>query len=411
MAVLIRPRRWGQTPPGPFASIDWGHPLAQQLELFHAHPWMNRPLTLPADSSVSATGTPGFDAQGTLLTSGKAVAYADSDRWDQMHLGAGYTVAGIYVSRSTASDETHILTRDSGAGVTGASGSARRFQLRLNNSTGATFIAFNDSTNASAAATSVNRDGKRHLLAGRVNWSSGTNNIAIAVDGRVVASGNLAATHSASVAGNVVTGAASGGGGTGVNCAVLAVYAWSRPLAAEELAWLYVEPYAFLTPPAPRVSYFAFGTVTLPTITATATLPGLTAAATLAPADPITAAATLPGLTGSATVAPSTPLTAAATLPALTGAAVLAPSDPMTGAATLPALTAAATLAPAAPFTGAATLPALTAAATLGRIPAPRGVVTLEDTAARGTITVAGTTSRGRITIHDAAARGTITVE
>ena len=148
-----------------------------------------------------------------------------------------------------------------------------------------------------------------------------------------------------------------------------------------------------------------------PTITAAATLPALTAAATLVPSDSITAGATLPGLTGAATLAPSNPLSATATLPALTGAAVLAPSDPMTAAATLPALTGAATLAPAAPFTAAATLPALTAAAVLGRIPAPRGTVTLEDTAARGTITVADTTSRGRITIHDAAARGTITVE
>lgn len=221
-------------------------------------------------------------------------------------------------------------------------------------------------------------------------------------------------------------------GSRGADAVHLYGYAWNRALTRTEQIWLYAEPYAFLTPPAPRISYFSLPSVTLPTITAAATLPrltaaatlapsdpitaaatlpGLTASATVAPSDPITAAATLPGLTGSGTLAPSTPLTAAATLPALTGAAVLAPSDPMTGAATLPALTAAATLAPAAPFTGAATLPALTAAATLGRIPAPRGVVTLEDTAARGTITVAGTTSRGRITIHDAAARGTITVE
>ena len=200
-------------------------------------------------------------------------------------------------------------------------------------------------------------------------------------------------------------------GSRGADAVHLYGYAWNRALTRTEQIWLYAEPYAFLTPPAPRISYFALDTVTLPTITATATLPGLTAAATLAPADPITAAATLPGLTASATLAPSDPITAAATLPALTGAAVLAPSDPMTAAATLPALTASATLAPAAPFTGAATLPALTAAAVLGRIPAPRGVVTLEDTTARGTITVAGTTSRGRITIHDAAARGTITVE
>ena len=200
-------------------------------------------------------------------------------------------------------------------------------------------------------------------------------------------------------------------GSRGADAVHLYGYAWNRALTRTEQIWLYAEPYAFLTPPAPRISYFSLPSVTLPTITAAATLPRLTAAATLAPSDPITAAATLPGLTDSGTLAPSTPLTAAATLPALTGAAVLAPSDPMTGAATLPALTAAATLAPAAPFTGAATLPALTAAATLGRIPAPRGVVTLENTAARGTITVAGTTSRGRITIHDAAARGTITVE
>jgi hypothetical protein len=34
VAVLIRPRRWGQTKPGPGATIDWGHPLAQRMEFF-----------------------------------------------------------------------------------------------------------------------------------------------------------------------------------------------------------------------------------------------------------------------------------------------------------------------------------------------------------------------------------------
>ena len=409
MAVLIRPRRWGWTPPAPGSSIEWGHPFADRLELLHAHPWMARPLHMPATTIVGTTGTPTFDARGTLITNGKAVTYTASTRWDAMYQSSvGYSVAAIYVSRSTVSDETHFLSRDDSSGATGSSGSGRRWQFRLNNGTGASFIAFNDAVgNASAAATNAARDGKLHMLVGVCDWTTTTGNLRIALDGRIAGTGNLSGTHANTATTNLYTAS----NGTGTNSAVIAVYAWSRPLRAEEIAWLWAEPYALVAPPAPRVSYFALDTVTLPTITAAATLPGLTAAATLAPSDPITAAATLPGLTGAATLAPSDPISAAATLPALTGAAVLAPSDPMTAAATLPALTAAATLAPAAPFTGAATLPALTAAAVLGRIPAPRGVVTLTDTAARGTITVANTTSRGRITVHDAAARGTITVE
>jgi len=326
VAVLIRPRAWGQTKPGPGATIDWGHPFATAIEFAHVHPWTSRPTLLPADSPVSAIGTPTFGAQGTILTQATGVAYADSDRWDKMYQANGYTLAAIYASRSSASDETHFLTRDDagGSGLTGATGSGRVWQFRLDNGTTARFVAFNDAGSvAQPTAASAGRDGKPHMLVASMDWSATTNNVALALDGIIRGTGSLSGAHTTGRTTNLVTV----GGGAGSSTEVVATYAWSRRLTAEEIAWLYAEPFAFFAPPASRLSVFALGGGP-PTITGTGALVGGASALAGAGTLTITGAGALVG--GAATLAGAGTETIVGTGSLTGGAAVLSGAGTLT---------------------------------------------------------------------------------
>lgn len=259
MAVLVRPRAWGQQKPSLGSSINWGHPLAAGLlDLYLFNEQAGQPRSLVNGVGSTRQGGAVSDPRGLVVPGSgdylaitpKIVTLTQATWLVYAAFSLGQAFSGIYYDRTT--NPGGLMYVGSGPG----SGTALGYTW---NNDAATW-GWDSSLTAPA-------DGIRRIHAVTVSPSTSTVYVG---------------TKSASQAYAAPSFSWGGGGAIGTDTFDTAarntrgVYylaaMWNRALTASEIAWLNVEPYAFINPPAPRARFVAvLGTQFNQTLTATQT--------------------------------------------------------------------------------------------------------------------------------------------
>lgn len=239
MAVLIRPRSWGLTKPPPGSRIDWSHPLADDLIFCCIPNSVGAPLDLVTGQSAALSSA--FTDYPVLR--------------DHVHMSAQTASWSSYAGRAiTAPDRgVTMMTKHYFATVPGTTylpfftlyGSFKGGRFRISNNNNTTFqwsdnIAGGDEIESGPPFVAM----REYVQAGVYDRSVGYR---IYMNGApLVANATTTPTLLAPGSGPVL-------GNASLNMGFAYAYAWWRPLSADQIAWLYAEPYAFIRPPRPVV--------------------------------------------------------------------------------------------------------------------------------------------------------------
>ena len=250
MAVLVRPRSWGTQVPPVGSSINWGHPLAQNLvgAWIFAEGIGNVAQDLAGGRNAVSHSAPTWaPAPGLGHTS-----ICTANYWTIPNASVfGVPSGGAFTLVSFVG----IPVGSSATQVTGLTIRASNPIMNVNCIPSTGTFGFGSRTDGGSftnltGAVGQFGDGSVHMLGG------------VAVGGAMLLYGDGRRLNGNGVSGppTITVSTAGIGGdtisGTGGTFACGPQYIWKRPLAPSEMAWLHIEPYAFIQPPAPTILYF-----------------------------------------------------------------------------------------------------------------------------------------------------------
>lgn len=254
-------RSWGLQKPPAGSTIDWGHPLAQGLivcslfnerggtpkDLFSGQTWVPQPFnTAPWRPLGYHSGSSASTGNGALAVYARRPAAVGSVLWRGVFLGAGVSNSVVFGSDSINSPFVAGLSI------------FRTCDTSQNN------IDFNINRDGTGTDLDVAANlSSRYFMPAQFVGTSRTGDQRLYDGPHLIGSGTQAYTaFSYPAATFLQNGSLQVVASRYTNAVTIQGCIWDRVLRPEEVAWLAVEPYAFIAPPGPKVIYFDLGGVT-----------------------------------------------------------------------------------------------------------------------------------------------------
>ncbi len=248
MAVLIRPRRWTDQPPVN-AGVNWSHPLARGLVFCLTFAELaGAPHDLVRSGGGVPQNGPTWSGRGREYVGGAGANYDQFPLVDSPFIQA----SGLTIFWRGVIDDLTTFRHFAGKHLSGG-GADNPFDYRTDGASNLAIVRANAGGARSSTSTgSPLQAGKLTSVAVTLADNLIETVAAGYVDGTSVAMAGAGAPTGAvtGTAADIFVGRRIDGTTVAMKGADRNLYIWSRPLTADEMRWLYVEPYAFLTPKA-----------------------------------------------------------------------------------------------------------------------------------------------------------------
>lgn len=261
VAVLIRPKQWGQQKPPPGAAVDYGHPLARGLVMAHL---LNGGLT--SFDSVSGrllsatTIPPKVDQRGMRLdTQGMGLSVTAYSR-PQPPLTVAMSAIALGTPTNGAGYFGMVPDNAGGGPFATAFLDNNNGPVRFGFSDGGSFVNIVDTVSApTTVGVPFMAVGVHRRALGVEIWRN-----AVLGNSSATARGDVTYNATAQLFVGIPTGAPTTRNPTSI---VQWGYIWNRALTASDIQWLYAEPYAMFVQPKKYVHVPGGGAVATKTYT------------------------------------------------------------------------------------------------------------------------------------------------